>query len=72
MYIHSSQTKDHAWSDGKNKALLAPISEGQRVIIIHVGSEKGFILNALLMFKSGTKSGGYHKMKLVTMKDGSK
>jgi hypothetical protein len=28
-YIHSSHTKDHAWSDDKNAGLLAPISKGQ-------------------------------------------
>jgi len=59
-YIHSSHTKDHAWSDGTNAGLLAPVSKGQRVIIVHAGSENGFISNALLMFKSGTKSGDYH------------
>jgi hypothetical protein len=52
-YIYSSHTKDRAWSDGKNAGLLAPVSKGQRVIIVHTGSENGFIPNALLMFKRG-------------------
>jgi hypothetical protein len=29
MYIHSSHTKDHASSDGKNAGLLASVSKGQ-------------------------------------------
>jgi hypothetical protein len=28
-YIHSSHTKDRAWSDGKNAGLLALVSKGQ-------------------------------------------
>jgi hypothetical protein len=45
---------------GKNGGLLATICRGQRVIIEHAGSEKSLIPNALLMFKSGDKSGDYH------------
>lgn len=36
------------------------ISKGQRVVIVHAGSESGFVPNALLTFKAGTKSGDYH------------
>jgi hypothetical protein len=46
----------HACSDGTNACLLAFSSKGQWVIL-YAGSEKGFIPNVLLMFKSGTKSG---------------
>jgi ketopantoate reductase len=60
MYIHSSHTKAHAWSDGNSAGRLAPVSKGQRVIIVHAGSENGFIPNALLMCKSGTNCGDSH------------
>jgi hypothetical protein len=60
--IHYSHTKDHARSDGRNAGLLALVCKGQRAIIAHAGSENGFIRNALLMFKSGTKSGECHEM----------
>lgn len=30
------------------------------MIIVHAGPEHGFVPNALLTFKSGTKSGDYH------------
>jgi hypothetical protein len=58
-YIHFSHTKEHGWGDDSNAGLLAPFSRGQRVIILHAGSETEFIPNDLLMFKSGT-SGDYH------------
>lgn len=59
-YVHGSHTKPHSWSDDTNKGLLKPISKGQYAIIVHAGYEHGFIDNALLVFKSGQKSGDYH------------
>lgn len=40
--------------------VLEPISKGQRFIIVHAGSNQGFVENACLVFKSQTKSGDYH------------
>ncbi|PZC73745.1 hypothetical protein B5X24_HaOG208929 [Helicoverpa armigera] len=48
-----------AWSDGSLKGLKKPISKGQRVVIVHAGSEAGFVPNVLLLFKAGAKSGDY-------------
>jgi hypothetical protein len=45
--------------EGTNAGLPASVSTGQRVIIVHAGSENGLISNALLMLISGTKSGDY-------------
>lgn len=59
-YVDSSHASGKAWSDGSTKGLKKPISKGQRVVIVHAGSEAGFIPNALLLFKAGTKSGDYH------------
>jgi hypothetical protein len=47
--------KGQSWRDGKNEVLPASVSKGQGVIILHAGSENGFIPNALLMFKFGDK-----------------
>ncbi|CAG4969731.1 unnamed protein product [Colias eurytheme] len=47
------------WADGSTSGLKKPISKGQGVVIVHAGSEAGFVPNALLTFKSGTKSGDY-------------
>lgn len=48
-YIHLSHTKFHAWGDVTNAGLLAPVSKGQRVIILNVGSENIFISKVLSM-----------------------
>jgi transposase len=40
---------------------VAPTSKGQRLIIVHAGTEKGFIPGALLVFKSNQTTGDYHK-----------
>ncbi|XP_045516861.1 uncharacterized protein LOC123709513 [Pieris brassicae] len=59
-YVDSSHSSSKAWTDGTTKGLKKPISKGQRVVIVHAGSDTGFIPNALLPFKAGTKSGDYH------------
>lgn len=45
----------HSWTDGPAKGIKKPI-----LVIVHAGGEAGFVLNALLTFKAGTKSGDYH------------
>lgn len=52
-YIHSSHVKNKGWYDESFKGIKKPISKGQRLIIVHAGGEKGFVKNALLIFKSG-------------------
>lgn len=59
-YVDSSHSIPKAWSDGYTKGFKQPISKGQRVVIVHAGSETGFVPNALLTFKAGSKSGDYH------------
>lgn len=59
-YVHTTHTKPHSWSDSSNNGLLTPISKGNYAIIVHAGHENGFVNNALLIFKSGQKSGDYH------------
>lgn len=59
-YVDSSHSNPKAWTDGSTKGLKTPISKGQRVVIVHAGSEAGFVPNALLTFKAGGKSGDYH------------
>ncbi|GBP26283.1 hypothetical protein EVAR_95451_1 [Eumeta japonica] len=59
-YVDSSHASTKAWSDGSTQGLKKPILKGQRLVIVHAGSENGFVPNALLLFKAGTKSGDYH------------
>lgn len=59
-YIHSSHTSSKMWTDESTKGLFRNISKGPRLIIVHAGGNMGFIPNALLIFKSGVKTGDYH------------
>jgi hypothetical protein len=59
-YIHSTHTRKEAWTDDSSAGLLAPVSKGNRAIIVHAGGELGFVPNALLIFQSGKKTGDYH------------
>lgn len=59
-YVDSTHVSSKSWGDGSKEGLKKKISKGQRIVIVHAGSEAGFITNALLMFKAGTKSGDYH------------
>uniref|UniRef100_A0A6P7H373 Uncharacterized protein LOC114346429 n=1 Tax=Diabrotica virgifera virgifera TaxID=50390 RepID=A0A6P7H373_DIAVI len=59
-YIHSSHTPPYYWGHQSGKTSKKPISKGKRLIIVHAGEETGFVPNALLIFKSGSKSGDYH------------
>lgn len=56
-YIHSSHTVPKTWNNGKNKCLKSPVSKGQRLIILHAGGATGFVSEALLLSKSGNKTG---------------
>lgn len=60
MYVHSSHSKNMAWSDGSTFGLKTLISRGQHLIIVHTGNESGFVNNSLLTFKSGMRTGDYH------------
>lgn len=50
----------HSWRDSPNKGIKKPISKGSRLIIVHAGGKAGFVSNALLTFKAGTRRGDYY------------
>ena len=58
-YVHSSHTTPHTWQSS-DVALRVPFSKGERLIIVHAGSETGFIDGAELVFKAHTATGDYH------------
>ncbi|KAJ3622216.1 hypothetical protein MTP99_002741 [Tenebrio molitor] len=58
--IHSSHTQNKDRVDDRNCSLKGPISKGNGLIIVHAGDEMGFVNDALLIFKSGSKSGDYY------------
>lgn len=58
-WIDSNLCFGKCWQAGKIRALTKK-SAGNRLIIVHAGSQDGFIKGASLVFKSGTTSGDYH------------
>jgi transposase len=60
IYIHGSHSVPFSWSDDSISGLLAPVSKGQQLIIVHAGSNQGFIPNAYIRFKSHQTTGDYH------------
>lgn len=63
IYVHSTHATTCAWSDETNKGLKFPISKGPQVIIVRACTERGFVSNALLIYKFNQKSGDYHSSK---------
>lgn len=59
-YIHPTYTVKKCWQDDSTEGVLTSESVGARWIIVHAGSELGFVPGALCIFKSKTKSGDYH------------
>ena len=59
-YINSSHTTSRGWYGKDSEGVKAPVSRGRRLVVVHAGSETGFIRNALLIFTSGSRSGDYH------------
>lgn len=60
-YVCTDHVYRKIWSDRSQNALHAPITKGERLIIIHAGGEQGFVPNALAMWKAGKKTGDHHE-----------
>lgn len=59
-WIHAHYTVKKCWQKPTDVGVRRNNSPGRRWIIVHAGSEAGFVDNALLMFKADTKTGDYH------------
>lgn len=59
-YIHPTYHANKCWQSDEEQGVLVSDSVGSRWIIGHAGSENGFVENALLIFKSQSKSSDYH------------
>ena len=44
-----------SWPDNDKSGLKTAINTGHQVVAVHAGGESGFLSDALLMFKSGSK-----------------
>lgn len=59
-YINDNYTTSKQWSDGTASGFKGKIGKGARFIIVHAGSENGFIPGALLAFRSKSDTSDYH------------
>lgn len=60
-WLNANHTQSKCWTDDTAaSSSFTPIGKGERLIICHAGTAKGFISNALLAFKS-KKTGDYHE-----------
>lgn len=54
--------KTHAWLDESEiSGTKAVVGKGKRVIILHAGSEKGFVPGSLLIMRTDGRSSDYHQ-----------
>lgn len=51
-YIHQNYKPKMSWQGPSTQGVIDNISTGKRFIIIHAGSENGFVPNALLTFNT--------------------
>ncbi|XP_049868104.1 uncharacterized protein LOC126375422 [Pectinophora gossypiella] len=59
-WIHAHYTVSKCWQSSRDKGVRKNDSPGQRWVIVHAGSENGFVSGAGLVFKAKCKTGDYH------------
>ncbi|KAF6201575.1 hypothetical protein GE061_003967 [Apolygus lucorum] len=59
-YVQASHGVSTCWQSNEELGALQQIGKGDRLIIVHGGGEKGFVPNALLIFKASSRCGDYH------------
>lgn len=62
-WFNVGESASYIWTDGTlNSTQKAPVSRGERLIILHAGSADGWVPNALLILRTkGTGSFDYHQ-----------
>ncbi len=59
-WINANHTVRKCWLDSNGRGFKTPLGKGQRLIILHAGSEKGFIPEAKLSFVTKSTTDDYH------------
>ena len=59
-YINTDHHQPNSWSDDTDDGARIPVSKGERLIIVYAGSEEGFVIDALLVYKLTVKKEDYH------------
>ena len=55
-YVHSSHSVAKAWQP-EGTGLNVPFSKGGRMIVVHAGSDKGFVYGAKLVYDANLSTG---------------
>ena len=58
--MHSSHSVTKAWQS-ESTGLNQPLSKGDRIIVVHAGTSKGFINGTQLVNGANSLTGGFHK-----------
>ena len=58
-YVHSSHSVHRSWQSS-DVPLQIPFSGGECFIVVHAGTDTGFIGGAALVFKAHSATGDYH------------
>jgi transposase len=59
-YVHQNYKPKKSWQGPSTSGVIENISSGKRFIIVHAGSENGFVPNALLTFSTKSTKADYH------------
>lgn len=61
-WIDSNVTMGKCWQNSEKdvQGVMKPVSGNGRLIVVHIGSQEGFLPGAALVFKAGCSSGDYH------------
>lgn len=59
-YVHQNYKVKKSWQGPSTSGVTTKISSGKRHIVVHAGSEEGFVPGALLVFSTKSKSADYH------------
>ena len=54
------KSSKQAFMEGLTTGLQAPTTRGEQLILLHVGSEAGFLEDAICLFRVRKGSGDYH------------
>lgn len=62
-WVNENHAKIKQWHDKNSETIMGkkiPIGRRRRLILLHAGSEDGFVQNDELLFQSKTNSENYH------------
>ncbi|XP_063369365.1 uncharacterized protein LOC134657732 [Cydia amplana] len=59
-YVHLNYKTKKSWQGPSVKGVTENISAGKRYIVVHAGSDKGWVPNALLVFSTKSQAADYH------------